>query len=66
MSKGRGSKMKEPKWTKEHKVEFKMNPRIGPILILDSKKMKIGFAFCHRRKACSSAHTKKLLKSARV
>jgi uncharacterized membrane protein len=31
-------------------IRLKMDLRIGPILIFESNKMKIGVAFCHRRK----------------
>lgn len=48
--------MKQPMWTEEDvhsdlpKIRLKMDSRMGPTLIFESKKMKIGFAFCHRRK----------------
>jgi len=31
-------------------IRWKMDLRIGPILIFESNKMKVGLAFCHRRK----------------
>lgn len=48
--------MKQPRWTDEDihhslpKIKFKMDSRMGPTLIFKSKKIKIGFAFCHRRR----------------
>ena len=41
-------------------IRWKMDLRIGPILIFESNKMKVGLAFCHRRKDRSfkmSRHT---------
>lgn len=32
------------------KIELKMKPRMGPALVFECKRMKIGFVFCHRRK----------------
>jgi uncharacterized membrane protein len=43
-------------WIKEEarrnlpKIRFRMDLRIGPVLIFESNITKIGFAFCHRRK----------------
>jgi uncharacterized membrane protein len=32
------------------KIRLKMDSRIGPVLVFESNKRKIGLAFCHRRK----------------
>jgi uncharacterized membrane protein len=53
---GEGNRMKHPRWIKEDvhfnlpKIRLKVDSRMGPILIFESEKIKIGFAFCHRRK----------------
>ena len=48
--------MRHLNWIKEEvrrslpHIRLKMDLRIGPLLIFESNKMKVGVAFCHRRK----------------
>jgi len=48
--------MRELDWIREEvrsnlpKIRLKMDSRIGPVLVFESSKRKIGLAFCHRRK----------------
>lgn len=48
--------MKQLRWAEEAvrcylpKIKLKVNSRMGPVLIFELEKKKIGFAFCHRRK----------------
>jgi len=48
--------VKQSRWTKEDfnnilpKIRLKLDSRMGPVLIFESARRKIGFAFCHRRK----------------
>lgn len=52
----KGRRMKQPRWTREDfnnilpKIRLKLDSRIGPVVIFESAKRKIRFAFCHRRK----------------
>ena len=48
--------MRELDWIREEvrcnlpKIRLKMDSRLGPVLVFESNRTKIGFAFCHRRK----------------
>jgi uncharacterized membrane protein len=48
--------MRQLNWIREEvrcnlpKIRLKMDSRVGPILLFESSRTKIGFSFCHRRK----------------
>jgi uncharacterized membrane protein len=49
-------KMRQLNWIREEvrcnlpKIRLKMDSRVGPILVFESNRTKIGLSFCHRRK----------------
>jgi len=48
--------MRQLNWIREEvrcylpKIRMKMDSRVGPILVFESNRTKIGLSFCHRRK----------------